>query len=114
MLREAGPNLRKLAAALPPLHDVLRGSLLERRSLHPSGVNCSTCASGAGHSHWVLNVNYPGGKNRQVTLHPDQVAKVRRQLANLDRVRQTLERICEHNQMLLVEERKRLRSREHD
>lgn len=110
--KAAAPN--KLIGSLPPLHDILRGSLLQRRTFHPSSVPCSTCACGEGHLQWVLNVNYPGGKTRQITLHAAQVAGVRRRLRNLDRVRQGLERICEINQQLLRAERVRLRSQDHD
>ena len=101
---------RQLVAQLPPLYDLLRGSLLERHTFHPAAVSCATCASGKGHRQWVLNVNYPGAKTRQITLHPDQLAQVRRQIANLDRVRQILERICETNQQQLRQQRDRLRS----
>lgn len=100
----------KLLGNLPPLDDLLRGSLLERCIFHPSGISCATCASGQGHRQWVLSVNYPGGKNRQITLHPDQVPQVRRQIANLDRVRRILEQLCEKNQQQLRAERSRLRS----
>ena len=101
---------RKLAAQLPPLHDLLRGSVLERHTFHPAAVSCATCASGRGHHQWVLNVNYPGAKTRQLTLHLNQVARVRRQIANLDRVRQILEQICEINQQQLRRQRDLLRS----
>jgi hypothetical protein len=107
----AKPPFQKLLAKLPPLDDLLRGSLLERHTFHPSGVSCSTCASGQGHLQWVLNVNYPGGKTRQIAVHPDQVPKVRRQIANLNRVRSILEHICEFNQQGLRDERERRRSR---
>jgi hypothetical protein len=112
MSRKPDPEqtARKLVAQLPPLHDVLRGSVLERHTFHPSAVSCATCASGKGHHQWVLNVNYPGAKTRQVTLHPDQVAQARRQIANLNRVRQILEQICETNQEQLRQQRDRLRS----
>lgn len=109
-LSESAKQVRKLVAQLPAFDDVLRGSLLERHTFHPAGVSCATCASGKGHHQWVLNVNYPGAKNRQVTLHPDQVDQVRRQIANLDRVRQVLEQICESNQQQLRAQRDRLRS----
>lgn len=102
--------IHKLVAQLPPLDDLLRGSVLERHTFHPSTVSCATCASGKGHQQWVLNVNYPGAKTRQVTLHPDQVAEVRRQIANLDRARQILEQICEMNQQQLRQQRDLLRS----
>ena len=103
-------RVEKLLAKLPPLDDLLRGSLLERRTFHSSAVACSSCASGKGHRQWVLNVNYPGGKTRQVTVHPDQVPQVRRQITNLARVRHILEEVCEINQKQLRAERKRQRS----
>jgi hypothetical protein len=103
-------STRKLVGKLPPLDDLLRGSLLERHTFHPAGISCSTCASGKGHHQWVLNVNYPGAKTCQITLHPDQVAQVRRQIANLDRIRQILEQICETNQRQLRQQREILRS----
>jgi hypothetical protein len=106
---QKGSSLHKLLAQLPALEDLLRGSLLDRRTFHPSTVSCSTCASGKGHQQWILNVNYRGGKTRQIALHPDQVPHVRRQIANLDRVRRVLEQVCETNQVRLRVERKRLR-----
>ena len=102
--------VRKLLAGLPPLAEVLRGSLLERHTFHPSAVACATCAGGKGHHQWVLNINYPGGKTRQISLHPDQVAQVRQRVANLDGVRQILEQVCEVNQQLLPIEREQQRS----
>jgi hypothetical protein len=108
--KNPGQAARKLVAQLPPLDDLLRGSVLERHTFHPSTVSCATCASGKGHHQWVLNVNYPDAKTRQVTLHPDQVAQVRRQIANLNRARQILEQICEINQEDLRRQRDLLRS----
>lgn len=115
MTRErAQQSIGKLLAALPQLGDTLRGSLLQRRTFHPPAISCATCSSGKGHSQWVLNVNYPGGKTRQLSVHPQQVAQVRQQLRNLDRLRKTIERVCEINQQLLRAERKQLREQEHD
>lgn len=111
---KAATNCRKLLAALPPLDAVLRGSLLQRHTFHPSTVSCATCASGKGHRQWILNVNYPGGKNRQIALHPDQIPQVRQQLENLDRVRQTLEQVCEINRQLLRKDRVQRRRQDHD
>jgi len=111
--KETATRLPKVLAALPPLDALLRGSLLERHTFHPSTVSCATCASGQGHLQWVLNVNYPGAKNRQISLHPNQVPQVRRQLQNLDRVRQILEQICELNQQALRPQRDQLRSADH-
>jgi len=110
MKRKAAASLPRILEKLPALDDLLRGSLLERRIFHPVAVACATCANGQGHHQWVLSVNYPSGKNRQITLHPDQVPRVRRQIANLEKVRQILEQICESNQQRLRAERALLRS----
>src|ERR1017187_9816057 len=83
----------RLLARLPSLADIVRGSLLHRTTFHSKG--CTKCARGIGHPQWVLNVNYPGGKNRQISLHRDQLPQVRRQLKNF------LEAICEFNQLSL-------------
>jgi hypothetical protein len=115
MAQKAGrQRIQRLLAALPPLQDLLRGSLLERQTFHPASTACATCASGKGHHQWVLNVNYPGGKTRQTTLHPDQVSQARQQLANLAQVRETLEQICEFNRQHLRSERDQRRKAEHD
>ena len=106
------PKLDRLLARLPSLAEILRGSLLHRTTFHSRG--CAKCANGRGHPQWVLNVNYPGGKTRQVSLHPSQVPPVRRQLDNLDRLRRILEQVCEVNQQQLPEERAQLRSQDYD
>jgi hypothetical protein len=89
----------KLAAQLPSVAGVLRGSLLQRTLHHSSG--CSKCARGEGHPLWVLTVGYPGGKNRQISLHPDQVPQVRKALEHYREIKQRLEAISELNQFLL-------------
>ena len=93
------PKPDRLLASIPDLGDILRGSLIHRKTFHSKG--CAKCASGIGHPQWVLNVNYPGGKNRQITLHRDQLPQVRRQLRNFHQLRKTLEAICEFNQLSL-------------
>src|SRR5271156_2274044 len=89
----------RLAAGLSNLGEVLRGSLFERTIHHSSG--CPKCARGEGHPLWVLNVGYPGGKTRQVSLRPEQVPQVRRALERYRQVKETLEAISELNQQLL-------------
>jgi hypothetical protein len=100
MTRESALRKRdRLVAALADCGDVLRGSLLERTTFHSSG--CAKCARGEGHPQWVLNVNYPGAKNRQLSLRPEQVPQVRKALRRYLRVKETLEAIGELNQYLL-------------
>lgn len=100
MTREQATRKReKLAAQLSSATEVLRGSLLQRTVHHSSG--CLKCARGEGHPLWVLTVGYPGGKTRQLSLRPAQVASVRKALARYRNFKQTLEAISELNQFLL-------------
>lgn len=99
MTREQAAHKReKLAAQLPAAISVLRGSLLQRTVHHSSG--CLKCARGEGHPLWVLNVGYPGGKTRQVSLRPDQVPQVREALENYRTFKRNWEAISELNQFL--------------
>jgi hypothetical protein len=98
-------NRTKLAAALPSTTEILRGSLLHRHIRHRSG--CAVCARGAGHLVWVLTVSYPGGRTKQISLRPEQKPLVQQWLRNYQKLRATLERICELNHKLLRPENHR-------
>ena len=89
----------RLAAALSVSGDLLRGSLLQRTTFHSSG--CPKCVRGEGHPQWVLNVNYPGAKTRQLSLRPEQVPQVCKALQRYRQAKETLEAISELNQYLL-------------
>jgi len=89
----------KLAAALPSTTEILRGSLLRRRIRHRSG--CAVCARGKGHLVWVLTVSYPGGRNKQISLAKEQKPLVQQWLRNYQKLKATLERVCELNHKLL-------------
>ena len=95
----------RLAAALPSTTEILRGSLLHRRIRHRSG--CAVCARGKGHLVWVLTVSYPGGRNKQISLSPEQKPLVQQWLRNYQKLKTTLERICELNHKLLRPENHR-------
>src|SRR5712671_1744128 len=97
--REVIEKRRKIAATLPTLEEVLRGSLLERTIFHRKG--CSRCASGEGHKVWVLTVTYPGGRNRQFSIRPEQREMVKLWLANYQEWKRRMEQICELNHALL-------------
>lgn len=100
----------KLVARIADLDEVLRGSLLERTIHHSSG--CPKCARGEGHPLWVLNVGYPGGRTRQLSIRPDQVPQVRKALGRYRRVKETLEAISELNQSLLRMDRDECKGKE--
>ena len=100
----------KLANALTGSGDILRGSLLERTTFHSKG--CPGCARGEGHIQFVLNVNYPGAKTRQLSLRPDQVPQVRAALKRYRKAKETLESISELTQYLLRLDRDELKGLE--
>jgi hypothetical protein len=100
------------AAKLSGLGGVLRGSLFERTVHHSSG--CPKCARGEGHPLWVLNVGYPGGKTRQVSLRPEQVPQVREALDRYRETKETLEAISELNQFLLRLDREEWHEKERE
>ena len=113
MKRELAIRKRgKLAAQLSSATGVLRGSLLQRTIQHSSG--CLKCARGDGHRLWVLNVGYPGGKTRQVSLRPEQVPQVRKALRHYHDFKQTLEAISELNQFLFRLDREESKDQERE
>jgi hypothetical protein len=89
----------RLARAVGPPAEILRGSLLERTIRHKKG--CQTCANGGGHPACVLSINYPGGRNKQISIRPEEREQVERWLANYHALRETLESICELNHLVL-------------
>jgi hypothetical protein len=100
MTRKAAENKRdKLLSSLLRSGNALRGSLLERTTFHSAG--CPKCARGEGHLQWVLSVNYPGAKNRQLSLRPEQLPRVRKALESYRLAKETLESVSEINQYLL-------------
>src|SRR5580700_5992883 len=106
MKQETIVNARaKLAAALPSTTEILRGSLLHRRIRHRSG--CAVCAKGPGHLVWVLTISYPGGRTKQISLSAEQKVLVQQWLRNYQKLKATLERICELNHKLLRPENHR-------
>jgi hypothetical protein len=113
MTREQAIRKReKLVGQFSSPIGVLRGSLLQRMIHHSSG--CQKCARGEGHPLWVLTVGYPGGKNRQVSLRPDQVPQVRKALDQYRDFKQGLEAISELNQFLLRLDREESKDRERE
>ena len=89
----------RLVSRLPDARDILRGSLLDRIIRHRTG--CPKCDRGEGHPVAVLAAGYPGGRTRQISLRKQQVAHVKRCLANYQKLKAAIEEICEINQQLL-------------
>ncbi len=100
MIREKTLRARqKLVDSLSVTGELLRGSLLERIVWHTKG--CPKCARGEGHAVSVLTVTYPGSRTRQISVRRERVAEVRRWLDNYQKLKETIEAICELNHDLL-------------
>ena len=54
-----------------------------------------------GHPALILSINYPGGRNKQISIRPEQREQVERWLKNYHDVKDKLEAICELNHTLL-------------
>jgi hypothetical protein len=93
----------RLVRAIEPPSEIIRGSLLERTIWHKKG--CQTCARGEGHPALILSINYPGGRNKQISIRPEQRKQVERWLENYHDLKDKLEAICELNQTLLRPEK---------
>ena len=104
MIREQTLRARqKLVGTLPITGEILRGSLLERTVRHTK--DCPKCERGEGHQVFVLTVSYGGGRTRQISVRRERVAEVRRWLDNYQKLKETIETICEINHDLLRPEK---------
>jgi hypothetical protein len=101
--KEALRRRQQLAADLPPLTEILRGSLLQRTIRHKKG--CTKCERGGGHPVWVLTIGYAGGITRQYSIRPELKPQVERWLNNYQELRARLEAICETNHAFLRAEK---------
>jgi len=97
--KEALRRREQLASQVPPLTEILRGSLLQRTIRHKQG--CPKCDGGGGHPAWVLTVGYAGGLTRQYSIRRELVPQVRRWLGNYQELKAKLEAICESNHVFL-------------
>ncbi len=97
--RQAIQARERLLKLLPATGEILRGSLIERTTRHASG--CPKCARGEGHPQTVLTVSYPGGRTRQFSIRAELIPQVRQWLRNYQKLKKTMEAICEVNHVLL-------------
>ena len=97
--KEAIHRRQKLAAGLPPVAEILRGSLLQRMIRHKKG--CPKCARGEGHPALILTIGYPGGVTKQYSIRPEMKDQVEQWLNNYRELKAKLEAICEINHAFL-------------
>lgn len=89
-----------LVRLLPPLGEILRGSLIERYLT--CGKPSCKCARGERHGPvWYLSVTLDQSHRAGSTVPADQVEQVRRWIENYHRVKEHLEKICQINRELL-------------
>ncbi len=88
---------------LPPLEQVLRGSIIER-SLRCGKPGCH-CAAGDGHGITYLSVTHPGGRTEQISLPADLVATAEQWVDNYKAWWRAIEEISAINRDLLRQRR---------
>jgi Family of unknown function (DUF6788) len=89
----------RILRRLPPIEEVLRGSIVER--LVRCGRPSCRCASGQGHPTTSLSVTFPGGRTEQISLPPALVPLARRWVSNYRRWSDVVEDISALNRGLL-------------
>jgi hypothetical protein len=95
-----------LVKVLPPLNEILRGSLMERY-LTCGNPSCK-CARGERHGPvWYLSVTLDQSHRSGTTVAAGQVEQVRRWIENYHRVREHLEKISDINRELLRRQKNR-------
>ena len=98
------------ARLLPPLREILRGSLMERY-LTCGKPNCR-CARGERHGPvWYLSVTLDQAHRTGSTVPSSQVEQVRRWIENDHRLKERLEKISEINRELLRRDKGRKQPR---
>ena len=95
-----------LTKVLPPLSEILRGSLMERYMT--CGNPSCKCARGERHGPvWYLSVTLDQSRRHGSTVPADQVEQVRRWIENYRRVKEQLEKISDINRELLRRQKTR-------
>lgn len=99
-----------LTRLLPPLAEILRGSLTERY-LTCGNPECR-CARGERHGPvWYLSVTLDQAHRSGSTVPADQLALVRQWIENYHRVKEHLEKISDINRELLRRDKHKNRHR---
>ena len=103
---------RRLIEGLPPLVEVLRGSVV-RRLLRCGKPGCR-CVTGEGHLAVYLSVTLAGGRSEQISLPTSLVSHVEQGVANYHAWWEAIEKVSAINRELLRRERQAIRSRRDD
>jgi hypothetical protein len=99
-----------LAQQLPPVTEILRGSLVERYVT--CGNPACKCAKGERHGPiWYLTVTLGPGRTTGGIIPTENVEEVRRWIENYHKLKDHLEKISEINRELLRRQREQQRKR---
>jgi hypothetical protein len=99
-----------LAQQLPPVTEILRGSLVERYVT--CGNPACKCAKGERHGPiWYLTVTLGPGRTTGGIIPTENVEEVRRWIENYHKLKDQLEKISEINRELLRRQREQQRKR---
>jgi uncharacterized protein DUF6788 len=90
---------QRLARRLPPLEEILRGSVLTRE-LRCGKPTCH-CASGPGHLATYLTVSFAAGRTEQISLPASLVGQARQWVANYQAWWDAVEAVSTINRELL-------------
>jgi hypothetical protein len=90
---------RRILQNLPPLEEVLRGSLFVR-TLRCGKPGCR-CATSAGHPATYLGVTFRGGRTEQISLPASLVPLAKRWVANYLKWWEAVEKVSQINRQLL-------------
>jgi len=107
-MKELLRRRQRLMAKLPPLEEVLRGSIVERSSR--CGRSTCHCAGSAGHPAIYLSVTLGGGRTEQLSLPPSVLATARRGVAIYQKWWSLVEELSAINRELLRTQRDRARA----
>jgi hypothetical protein len=90
----------KLLKQVPPLRNILRGSLIERYK-RCGNPGCH-CAQGRGHGpKYYLSVSFPRKRPQMDYVPQELYEQASASLSDFQRVREILEEICEINREIL-------------
>lgn len=95
---------RQVLTKLPPLEEILRGSIIER-TVRCGGPGCH-CAGGAGHPMTILTVSFAGGRTSQLSLPAELVPVAKRWVANYHAWWTIMEEVSALNRDILRQQRR--------
>lgn len=103
-MRRLSERRRRILAKLPPLEEVLRGSVIVR-SLRCGKPGCH-CAEGEGHRATYLSVTLAGGRTEQISLPAELVPLARRGVAAYHAWWAAIEKLSSINRDRIREQRR--------